>query len=240
MRLRFHTQTAAATLTKAQPRQQRRPDRVPGAQRRARRHPVAAHQRARRGVRDPVGVRDEDRAADAADHRRRDARDEHDRPAGRLLVRRVADRPHGGGHQRLPGARRARWAARCARSSRASSSARSPTSPTTSPSARRRGELPVIGVNRYVDEGEDHKVEVHKIDPETEQRKIGHAAGGQGGARRGRRARPRSRSCRGRARRGREPDAGHRSTPSRRRRRWARSSTRSSSVFGRYVETPVF
>src|SRR5215212_11394973 len=35
------------------------------------------------------------------------------------------------------------------------------------------GDLPVIGVNRYVDEGEDHKVEVHKIDPETEQRKIG-------------------------------------------------------------------
>jgi 2-hydroxyisobutanoyl-CoA mutase large subunit len=35
------------------------------------------------------------------------------------------------------------------------------------------GELPVIGVNRYVDEGEDHKVEVHKIDPETERRKIG-------------------------------------------------------------------
>ena len=34
------------------------------------------------------------------------------------------------------------------------------------------GELPVIGVNRYVDEGEDHKVEVHKIDPETEARKI--------------------------------------------------------------------
>ena len=34
------------------------------------------------------------------------------------------------------------------------------------------GELPVIGVNRYVDEGEDHKVEVHKIDPETEKRKI--------------------------------------------------------------------
>src|SRR3954470_14433797 len=35
------------------------------------------------------------------------------------------------------------------------------------------GELPVIGVNRYIDEGEDHKVEVHKIDPETEKRKIG-------------------------------------------------------------------
>src|SRR3954463_1063132 len=35
------------------------------------------------------------------------------------------------------------------------------------------GELPVIGVNKYVDEAEDHKVEVHKIDPETERRKIG-------------------------------------------------------------------
>jgi len=34
------------------------------------------------------------------------------------------------------------------------------------------GELPVIGVNRYVDDGEDHKVEVHKIDPETERTKI--------------------------------------------------------------------
>ncbi|MEA2310391.1 MAG: 2-hydroxyisobutanoyl-CoA mutase large subunit [Solirubrobacteraceae bacterium] len=41
--------------------------------------------------------------------------------------------------------------------------------------ARRKasGDLPVIGVNRYVDEDEDHKVEVHKIDPETERRKIG-------------------------------------------------------------------
>ena len=35
-------------------RQQRRADRVPGDVGRARRHPVAAHQRARRGVRDPV------------------------------------------------------------------------------------------------------------------------------------------------------------------------------------------
>ena len=34
------------------------------------------------------------------------------------------------------------------------------------------GELPVIGVNKYVDEDEDHKVEVHKIDPETERTKI--------------------------------------------------------------------
>ena len=73
MRLRFHCQTAAATLTKAAARQQRRADRVPGALRRARRRPVAAHQRARRGLRDPDRGRDEDRAAHAADHRRRDA-----------------------------------------------------------------------------------------------------------------------------------------------------------------------
>jgi methylmalonyl-CoA mutase N-terminal domain/subunit len=34
------------------------------------------------------------------------------------------------------------------------------------------GELPVIGVNMNVDEGEDEKIEVHKIDPVTEERKI--------------------------------------------------------------------
>src|SRR3954452_18152717 len=34
------------------------------------------------------------------------------------------------------------------------------------------GELPVIGVNKNIDEGEDEKIEVHKIDPVTEQRKI--------------------------------------------------------------------
>ena len=35
------------------------------------------------------------------------------------------------------------------------------------------GDRPVIGVNKYVDAGEDQKVEVHKLDPETERRKIG-------------------------------------------------------------------
>jgi methylmalonyl-CoA mutase N-terminal domain/subunit len=40
--------------------------------------------------------------------------------------------------------------------------------------ARRKGsgERPVIGVNRYIDESEDHKVEVHQLDPESEQRQI--------------------------------------------------------------------
>lgn len=34
------------------------------------------------------------------------------------------------------------------------------------------GDRPVIGVNRYVDEGGDQKVEVHQLDPESEQRQI--------------------------------------------------------------------
>jgi len=40
--------------------------------------------------------------------------------------------------------------------------------------ARRKGngERAVIGVNKYVDEGEDHKVETHKLDPESEERQI--------------------------------------------------------------------
>ena len=70
MRLRFHCQTAAATLTKAQPHQQRRPHRAPGAVRGAGRRPVAPHQRPGRGLRDPLRGGDEDRAAHPADHRR--------------------------------------------------------------------------------------------------------------------------------------------------------------------------
>jgi methylmalonyl-CoA mutase cobalamin-binding domain/chain len=35
------------------------------------------------------------------------------------------------------------------------------------------GERPVIGVNKYVDDGEDQKIEVHKLDPESEARQIG-------------------------------------------------------------------
>lgn len=40
--------------------------------------------------------------------------------------------------------------------------------------ARRKasGDRPVIGVNKYVDEHEDQKIEVHKLDPESEARQI--------------------------------------------------------------------
>jgi methylmalonyl-CoA mutase N-terminal domain/subunit len=34
------------------------------------------------------------------------------------------------------------------------------------------GERVVVGVNKYVDEGEDQKVEVHKVDPGSERRQI--------------------------------------------------------------------
>jgi methylmalonyl-CoA mutase cobalamin-binding domain/chain len=34
------------------------------------------------------------------------------------------------------------------------------------------GERPVIGVNKYIDADEDHEVEVHKLDPESEARQI--------------------------------------------------------------------
>jgi methylmalonyl-CoA mutase N-terminal domain/subunit len=35
------------------------------------------------------------------------------------------------------------------------------------------GERTVVGVNKFVDEGEEHEVEVHKLDPTSERRKIG-------------------------------------------------------------------
>ena len=77
--------------------QQRGPDRGRGAGGRARRHQLAAHQRAGR---DP-GAADRgvgrDRAAHPAGAGRGDRRGQRGRPARRLLVRRGADRPDRGG-----------------------------------------------------------------------------------------------------------------------------------------------
>ena len=129
--------------------QQHRPHGDRGAGRRARRHPVAAHELLRRGARAADRGGRPDRAAHAAGDRPRDRRDQHDRPARRLLLRRGADRParaaglrllrqdrrarrHGrGGQARLPAARDRRRRA-------TSSSARS-----TAASAI------VVGVNDY-------------------------------------------------------------------------------------------
>ena len=99
--MRFHTQTAGVSLTAQQPLNNIVAHRDRGARRRARRHPVAAHELLRRGARAPDRGRGPDRAAHAADHRPRDRRDQHRRPARRLLLRRGADRPHGGAGLRL-------------------------------------------------------------------------------------------------------------------------------------------
>ena len=73
-------------------RQQRRAHHAAGPRGRARRHAVAAHQRARRGA-GPAHAGDRAAgAAHAADHRPRERRDRHARPARRLVLRRVADR----------------------------------------------------------------------------------------------------------------------------------------------------
>ena len=72
MRLRFHCQTAAASLTKPQYQINVVRTGPAGAGRGARRRAEPAHQRHGRGVRDPHRGGDEDRAAHAADHRRRD------------------------------------------------------------------------------------------------------------------------------------------------------------------------
>ena len=90
--LRFHTQTAGQHAHRAAARQQHRSRRAAGDGRGARRHAVAALQRARRGA----GAADRgvgaDRAAHAADHRGRNRRREHGRSGRRLVRDRGADR----------------------------------------------------------------------------------------------------------------------------------------------------
>ena len=77
---------------RAAAREQHRARGAAGLRRGVRRHPVAAHQRLRRGARAAVGARRAHRAAHPADPRRRVGRDRHRRPVRRLLLRRGADR----------------------------------------------------------------------------------------------------------------------------------------------------
>ncbi len=73
-------------------RGQHHPGRPPGLRRRRRRHPVAAHQRLRRGARAADRALGPDRPAHPAGARLRVRRRRHRRPLRRLLLRRVADR----------------------------------------------------------------------------------------------------------------------------------------------------
>ena len=94
--MRFHTQTAGVSLTAQQPLNnivrtaiEALAGVLGGTQ--------SLHTNSlRRGARAPDRGRGAHRAAHAADHRARDRRDEHDRPARRLLLRRGADRRDGG------------------------------------------------------------------------------------------------------------------------------------------------
>ena len=107
--MRFHAQTAGVSLTAQQPLNNIVRTATEALVGGARRHAVAAHELLRRGARAADRGGGARRAADAADHRPRDRRHEHDRPARRLVLRRGAHRPHGGGRLRgLPQDRRAR------------------------------------------------------------------------------------------------------------------------------------
>ena len=102
-------------------------------------------------------------AADAADHRRGIGDAGGRRSARRQLLRRVADRPHGGRgreahpHHRRHGRHRARGRARAGRS------ARSRRPPTATSARSTRGERPIVGVNR-------HRGRRNSADPDAEDR----------------------------------------------------------------------
>ena len=154
MMLRTHTQTGGSTLTAQQPENNIVRAGDPGAGRRARRRAVDGALLLRRGARDPDREGAEDRRPHAADHRRGDRRHRHDRPDGRLLLPRVADRRARAARRRGDGARSRRWAARSRRSSPATTTRRSSTRPTSGSRPSTTGERVVVGVNKYRDDDE--------------------------------------------------------------------------------------
>jgi methylmalonyl-CoA mutase, N-terminal domain len=87
-RLRTHAQTAGVSAGGAAAGEQHRARRLPGHGRGAGRDAVAAHQLHGRDAGAAHGEERADRAADAADPGVRDGRRQHDRPAGRLVLRR--------------------------------------------------------------------------------------------------------------------------------------------------------
>ena len=106
--MRTHAQTAGVSLTAQQPLNNITRTAIEALAGRAGRHAVAAHQLVGRGAGAADRERGPDRAAHAADHRPRDGRDEHDRPARRLVFRRGADgRDRGAGLRLLRQDRRA-------------------------------------------------------------------------------------------------------------------------------------
>ena len=113
-------------------RGQHHPRRPAGLRRGLRRHPVAAHQRLRRGAGAADRALGADRAAHPAGARPRVRRRRHRRPVRRLLLRRVADRRDRDARLGADGEGRASSAARSRRSTSCSARSRSRRSPTTS------------------------------------------------------------------------------------------------------------
>ena len=100
------------------------------------RHPVAAHQRLRRGARAAQRGGGEDRAAHPAGDRARVGRERHHRPVRRLVLRRDADRRNRGPRERADRGvdRRAARSRRSRSSPRRSTSRRGATRSATAPS----------------------------------------------------------------------------------------------------------
>ncbi len=150
-------------------RGQHHPRRAAGLRRGLRRHPVAAHQRLRRGAGAADRALGADRAAHPAGARPRVGRRRHRRPVRRLLLRRVADRRD---RAALLGADRRASRSSAARSRRStSSSARSRSRPLSYHERYRAGQDIVVGVNKYVTDTVDD-VDILKVDPESERRQL--------------------------------------------------------------------
>ena len=119
------------------------PGRAAGLRGGRRRHPVAAHERLRRGARAADRALGADRAPHPAGARSRVGRRRHGRPVRRLLLHRVAHRRDRGA--RLGADRQGRAAGRLACRRSSSSSARSRSRPPPTTSATERGQDIIVG-----------------------------------------------------------------------------------------------
>ena len=101
--------------------------------------------------------------------------DEHHRPAGRLVLRRGADRPHGAAGLRV--LREDRRAGRDGRGGQARvPAARDRRRRLHAPAGVRLGERKLVGVNSYT-EGDDGEIEIWRVDPALERKQIGRVEG---------------------------------------------------------------
>ena len=187
--LRTHSQTSGWSLDRAGRVQQRRPHLHRGHGRDPRPHPVAAHQRARRGPGAADRLLGPDRAQHPAVHPAGERHHPHDRSLGRQLLRRAPDlttwprarlEPHRGGRGR--GRHGARPSSRACPSC-ASRRPRPAPRPGSTPASRR-----VVGVNKYRPTEADD-------DPGAEGRQLAPCAPGRSRSWRGCRPSATSRPC---------------------------------------------